>query len=595
MMPSVSSPPQHTQVTARLTIVSAADQAYWRCLYQFLRNAERLDLPSQYQFVAYDLGLDARSRQFLQSRFPWCEFRRFAFEQYPPHIGRDLATFAWKPLLLHEVLSAAKSPVLWLDSATLIRQPLDGVIADIRRFGVYSLRGQSTLRESCDSDILDALKVPDEMRERPIHVGGVLGFDADNPTAQKLVAVWRKHHLVADFVRKATARHKADQALLSTVMLPMEAIGDLKLNDSEVDISSFRPVRWMTSRNKAPAWLPLWLDPAVRLYYAVYKRLDQINLKMRFKFNELINGILRFTKEHFSVFVASTTDRKVTKISAPILSYYADPFIWRHQGQDFLLCEEFSYLHHKGYLRFIPLDTNLHPGTARRLILSRDHASFPFLFEDRDALYLVPETSAEGGVHLYRCDAFPEQWTRVRTLLPALDAVDTVIFRHDGLWWLITSIRVRRGSAARYLAVFFSEDLMATKWHAHPVNAQKLYCDLPFSSGRNAGAVVHASDRLLRPTQHNLSYYGAQIRWMEITQLTTMEYRECPLAAAYPLAELSTKLSMHHLTVHGDLIAWDVRDRVGLMRRLPIKAKDSLRLPGTGLGRAFMDAVADLS
>ena len=578
----------------RLLIVTAADQAYWRCLYQFLRSAKRLRLDLRHDFLAYDLGLEARTRQRLQSRFPWCGFRRFRFEDRPPHIGHELRGCPWKPFLVQEVLRSLRGPMLWLDSATLFKQPLDGIVGHIRRFGTYSLKGQTVLDLRCDPDILDALAVPIEVRHRQERVGGVLGLDPCHPSARKLAATWVEHHQVPDLVRPRRASHNSDQALLSVVLLMMEAAGELTLNDDEVDISSHRPVRWMTSRNKVPPWLPLWLDPAARAYYAVYKLADRANLRWRHRAANLANGLHRLTREHFTVFVASARTGKVAAIKAPRLSYYADPFIWRHREQTYLLCEEFRYPRHKGYLRCIPLDADLRARAPLTIMRRNGHASFPFLFEHGEALYLVPETSAEGGVHLYRCEDFPQRWTQVRTLLPAVDAADTTVLRHGERWWLITSIRVRPGSGARYLAVFFTDDLLTGTWQPHPVNKHKLYGESPFGSGRNAGAIVRSGERLLRPTQHNPNYYGEAVRWMEIERLTPSEYRECELTDAHPLAQLSARLSMHHLTIHGDLIAWDVCDRVGSESTLSRRAAESQNLLASGLDRLTAHAMLNL-
>jgi hypothetical protein len=578
----------------RLLIVTAADQAYWRCLHQFLRSAQRRRLQVRHDFLAYDLGLEASTRLQLQSRFPWCGFRRFRFETHPPHIGRELRGCPWKPFLIQEVMQSRRGLVLWLDSATLFKQALDDVVAQIRRLGVYGLRGQSALGSHCDADILDALSVPIEIRQRPERAGGILGFDASNPAAHKLVATWCEYHLVPDLVRTVSTTHKSDQALLSIAMGLMEARGELTLGDDEIDISSQHPVRWMTSRNKVPPWLPPWLDPAVRAYYAAYKVADRANLRWRHRLTNLANGLNRLKREHFSVFVASASTGKVVAIKAPPLSYYADPFIWRHRERTYLLCEEFRYARHKGYLRCIPLDADLKAGAPQTIIPRAGHASFPFLFEDGGSLYLVPETSADGGVHLYRCEDFPQRWTQVRSLLPAIDAADTIVLRHDHLWWLITSIRTRPDGGARHLAVFFTDNLLTGTWRPHPVNASKLYGESPFGSGRNAGAIIRSGERLLRPTQHNPNYYGEAVRWMEIERLTPTEYRECELAGAHPLARLSARLSMHHLTIHDDLIAWDVRDRVGPECTLSPRAKKSHSLLASGLDRLTTQALLSL-
>ncbi len=594
--PQVSSSSPSSRVgIERLTIVTASDQVYWRCLYQFLCSAQRLQLHLHHDFVAYDLGLGADTREWLQSRFPWCEWRPFRFENYPPHISGIFRALAWKPFLLQEVLQSTNGLVLWLDSATLFKHALDGVIADIRRFGVYSLRGQAALSLRCDPDILDALSVPLQVRQRQERVGGVLGFDGSNPAARKLVSAWCQHHLVTSHVRAGTPTHRAEQALLSIAMLTMEATGELTLPDAEIDISSHRPVRWMTSRNKVPAWLPLWLDPAARAYYATYKAVDRANLKWRQRCANLANGLHRIPKEHFTIFVGSASTKRVVEIAAPALSYYADPFVWWHQGRAYLLCEEFRYPRHKGYLRCMEIGADLRPGRPEPIISCEKHASFPFLLEDRGTTYLVPETSAEGGIHLYRCDEFPRTWTRVRTLLPAIDAADTVIFSHEAHWWLITSIRVKPDSAARCLAVFFADDLLTGQWHPHPVNSQRLYGELQFSSGRNAGGVIRSGAQLLRPSQHNLHYYGETIRWMEITQLTETAYCEREIISTHPLARFSARLSMHHMTVHGDLVAWDVRDRNGPLPRLSARVKPSRRLSAVGLDKDIVEAISSSS
>jgi hypothetical protein len=573
----------------RLTIVTAADQAYGRCLYQFLRSAERRGLNARHDIVAYDLGLDAQFLQHLQARFPWCEFRRFRFENYPPHVGAHLRAHAWKPFVVEEALQAARGLLLWLDSATLFHGALDEVEAAIRRHGVYALRGQSALGVHCDADILDALSVPARTRVRPERVSGALGLDPGNAAARKLAANWCALHRTPEYVRTATATHKSDQALLSIAMFAMEDAGELTLGDDEIDVSSRRPVRWMSSRNKVPAWLPLWLDPAARGYYAIYKTVDRADLGWRHRITSLVNGLSRWRKEHFTVFVASAATRKTIAVKAPSLSYYADPFVWRHRERTYLVCEQFHYLQHKGELCCIPLDAELRPGAPQRMLAHERHASFPYLFEDSATLYLVPELRAE-GIHLYRCDDFPAQWTHLRTLVPGVDAADTVVFRHGGLWWLITSLRTQPDGNGRYLAIFFADDLLGGRWQPHPVNAQRLYGQLPFSSGRNAGAVISSGDRLLRPSQHNPHYYGEAVRWMEIETLTPTEFRESALGGTHPFAQFAARNAMHHLTVHDGLIAWDVRDRVDGAFRPAAR-----QFAAAGLDRDIADAALSLS
>jgi glycosyltransferase involved in cell wall biosynthesis len=53
-------------MTDSLTIVSAATSNFSRCLWQFLRSAQRAQMPGTHRFVAFDLGLAAGERAALE-------------------------------------------------------------------------------------------------------------------------------------------------------------------------------------------------------------------------------------------------------------------------------------------------------------------------------------------------------------------------------------------------------------------------------------------------------------------------------------------------------------------------------------------------
>ena len=292
------------------------------------------------------------------------------------------------------------------------------------------------------------------------------------------------------------------------------------------------------------------------------KFIARTNESWRHGYINFRNGIRRYPGERFAVFLASDGVDGVVELKAPALSYYADPFIWQNHGRTFLFCEEFRYLRNKGRLRCLALNSNLQPVTSQVIASGVGHASFPYLVEDAGVLYLIPETREEGGIHIYRCDEFPERWVRLRTLIPDVDAVDTIAFQHERCWWLITSIVIAGYPDRRYLAIFYADNLLTDDWQPHPINSQKLYSALPFGSGRNAGAVIRSHGRLLRPSQRNIRYYGEATDWMEITKLTKTDYIESPLADSDPLAQISAHLAMHHISAGRNVVAWDIRDRV---------------------------------
>lgn len=233
--------------------------------------------------VVVDLGLSARDRNHLARRFPWCRREPFAFERHPPH-ARRLAICAWKAIAIDDALRRSGGPLLWLDSATVIHEPLDAVFDRIERDAVLTLAGQSPIRRWCHEATLHGMGAIAEDAAQRCRSAGVLGFDARRPPIRDLVAEWRRWSLIQaciDPPGASRANHRYDQAILSVLLGAFERTHGIVLGDDEVDISSVRPIRWASTRQKVAPWMPLALDPAVRAYYAVWKRADRFVRRAR--------------------------------------------------------------------------------------------------------------------------------------------------------------------------------------------------------------------------------------------------------------------------------------------------------------------------
>ena len=576
-------------LTAHL-VVTAADKRFWRTLYQFLRSAERKGIEKDNQFLCYDLGLGSAARTLIENRFPWCEFRDFDFERYPPHAALSRKSYAWKPIIVHDVCLRFEGLMLWLDSATLFRTRSLSEIWDIvEQNGVYALAGQSTIAEHCDPLVLEALDVPFQTLCKREIVSGVLGFNTTLPVIRRIIAEWREHALCEKHIAPRlppSTRYKNEQDLLSILLYGSLSAGEIKVPHGEIDISFRSPVRWMTSRNKVAEWIPLWADPLVRAYYALYKILDQTFWKFdHFRITRLY-GYHRSRKEHFSVFLQRISDGMIFRIAAPSWAYYADPFLYSEANVTWLFVERFSYKSCKGDLCAIALDDKMHAATPVTILLGSGHVSFPFVFHFEEQHYMVPETSSARTIEVYESVIFPSQWRLISLALTDIDAADSVIFEHNDRWWLLTSVRNEAEGSGRFLSIFFSDDFRSGKWQPHPVNATRLYQGQPYSSGRNAGGIIKRNGRLFRPAQESRNFYGEGLRIMEIEVLTPTEFRERPLASDDYACSLARDFLPHHYSEVGDLVAFDVRDRVssfdGLwpVKRLPPALRKALRSAG---------------
>ncbi len=275
-----------TPTAAGRTIVSAADHRYFRTLCQLLLSVERRSVRASVDVIVFDLGLTRGDRARLNARFPWCRLETFAFDRYPPHVRR-LETCAWKPAAIEEVLERG-GLVLWLDSATIVRQGLDPIFSRIARDGVFTLVGQSPIRRWCHEATLQYMRVPEEDAGKPCRTAGVLGLDAGRPAIRALVAGWRASALVEACIEPPGAsrsNHRYDQAILSNLLYAFERDAGMVLSNEEIDISSLAPVPWVSTRNNVAPWVPLALDPIVRAYHTAYKRVDRFVLRARREFS----------------------------------------------------------------------------------------------------------------------------------------------------------------------------------------------------------------------------------------------------------------------------------------------------------------------
>jgi len=126
------------------------------------------------------------------------------------------------------------------------------------------------------------MHVPEEDRRKSCRIGGVVGFDGDNAIVRSLVASWRDAALnpgILDPPGAHRGNHRWDQALLTNLLYAFEREHGLVLQDDEVDISSIHPVRWVSTRNVVPTWIPLAAYPLVRAFYATWKSADRAWLR----------------------------------------------------------------------------------------------------------------------------------------------------------------------------------------------------------------------------------------------------------------------------------------------------------------------------
>jgi hypothetical protein len=205
----------------------------------------------------------------------------------------------------------------------------------------------------------------------------------------------------------------------------------------------------------------------------------------------------------------------------PGTHFYADPFPIIHQGRTFVFVEDLDHRTNKGVISVIPFGDDGPSGSARVVLEEPWHLSYPFVFERDGQMWMIPESSANRTVTLYRADRFPDRWVKETDLLTGIEASDATLVDHEGKLWMFASVRDGAGSWSDRLSIFHAPGLHGP-WQPHPGNP--LVIDQ--SSARPAGAFVRRDGRLFRPVQDCRRGYGTGIGLAEVTRLDLEGYEQ---------------------------------------------------------------------
>ena len=221
--------------------------------------------------------------------------------------------------------------------------------------------------------------------------------------------------------------------------------------------------------------------------------------------------------------------RGFREIPAPDGHFYADPFLTKWQGRNYLFVEDYLFAERRGCISVMEIAKGGAISEAQRVLDLPYHLSYPFIFEHGGELFMIPETLAAGRIDLYRAAGGVTRWEFVKTLRENVDAVDTTLWIDEGCFYFFTNIAERGATVNDDLYLFHADDLLGD-WKPHPWNP--IVTDV--RSSRGAGKLFRRNGKLMRPSQDCSVRYGYACQLSEIEILTTTEYRERPITRIEP-------------------------------------------------------------
>jgi hypothetical protein len=245
---------------------------------------------------------------------------------------------------------------------------------------------------------------------------------------------------------------------------------------------------------------------------------------------------------------------KVHWLAASGNNYYrADPFGIEKEGKLYVFFEEFNCKNNKGHISYFQLDGEDVLFGGRVMLNPSIHMSYPYLVQDGDNVYCIPETASKSEIGLYRASHFPERWEPVCKIVDNFPAIDPTAFFHEGRWWVACSLLHNWG----HLYVWHARCLLGP-WRAHVANPVKI----DIRSSRPAGTPFNRDGVLYRPAQDCSSTYGGQIVINRIMELTPYAFREEAVAIVKPDQFDIYPKGVHTLAALGGVTLLDGKRRV---------------------------------
>ncbi len=249
---------------------------------------------------------------------------------------------------------------------------------------------------------------------------------------------------------------------------------------------------------------------------------------------------------------------RFTTIAPPRDRIWADPHIFYRDGVWHVFIEEMLFAENKGFISVLQIDAQGRWSEPVKVLETDYHLSYPQVFEHRGEIYMLPESSANRTIELYRCVEFPHRWTLARVLLDDIEAVDSSLLHKDGKWWLFCSVKQHPAASENdELHIYHSDDLLDGQWCPHRRNP--VISDV--TRARPAGRIIEHQGRLLRPSQNCAGIYGFGLNLNEVVRLDESAYEERILDAT-TADQYPEMIATHTLARDGRLTVVDACRRI---------------------------------
>ena len=273
--------------------------------------------------------------------------------------------------------------------------------------------------------------------------------------------------------------------------------------------------------------------------------------------NKILNKIIN-KKDDWNVGINFSSWKDFDFIKSIVLKnpdghFLADPFILKEGAETYCFVEDYDRSKGKGSISAYKISSGA-PVSLGIVLEEAFHLSFPYIFRHESKIYMLPESADNMDIRIYESVEFPTKWKLKTIIKENVLAADSMIFSHNGIWWLFSNINPIGGrDCCSELSIFYTDNPIDGKWVPHEKNP----VIFDPSSARNGGMILD-HDSLYRVGQIQTfgTYGGGGVSINQIVELTASSYKEQSVLKLYPEFQQGIT-GAHHLHSDGGVTAFD--------------------------------------
>lgn len=280
--------------------------------------------------------------------------------------------------------------------------------------------------------------------------------------------------------------------------------------------------------------------------------------------------------EFWSVGYFNHKTKQIHKLPNTYNFNLADPFVFKNKETNYCFVEKFNFKNN-GEIHVYNLDRNSYVGLA---IKESFHLSYPYVFEHKNGIYMLPETSQNNDVRLYKAKNFPLDWELSSVLLDDVRAVDSMLFYDDKVsaWLLLCNFASSAIDADFHsLKAFASNNLTGP---FEEINNMQIINDSTI--GRNGGLLRYENSIYRVSQYYGHNCYGKSVKVHKIGNVSTKIYaeEECIIdeidflkCCAAKLASGYKVTGFHHINNNKDFSVFDFKIKPRMLKMIGISKR----------------------